>query len=137
MGTSRDGPAGAGPVLVREVLEYSLNIPAIRAYQRVGETAVADVVEALGIRPQGGRKLPLEAWMSAAVGTVEVRPLDLASAYGTIANSGVVNLPQDRIRRDDEHSRVRTMKPLACPSCGADLQPGSGNDEPATWRRVA
>ena len=83
-----------GPVLVRQALQYSLNIPAIRAYQRVGATAVADMVDALGIRPQGGRKLLLEAGLSAAIGTVELRPIDLVSGYGTIANGGVVNPPR-------------------------------------------
>src|SRR6185503_15459656 len=34
-----------GPVLVRKALQYSLNVPAIRALQRVGSDAVADRAE--------------------------------------------------------------------------------------------
>ena len=37
-----------GPVLVRDALQMSLNIPAIRALQRVGNAAVADTAERHG-----------------------------------------------------------------------------------------
>ncbi len=78
-----------GPVLVRKALQYSLNIPAIRALERVGFEAVADTAERMGIRFTGGRTAFLQAGLAGALGTVEVRPLDLTSAYGTIANGGV------------------------------------------------
>jgi len=77
-----------GPVLVRRALQYSLNIPAIRALERVGSEAVADTSERLGVRFFGGRTAFLQAGLSAAIGTVEVRPLDLTSAYGALANAG-------------------------------------------------
>ena len=78
----------AGPVLVRRALQYSLNIPAIRALERVGNEAVADKAEALGIRFTGGREAFLQSGLAGAIGTVEVRPLDLTSAYGALANEG-------------------------------------------------
>ena len=78
-----------GPVLVRRALQYSLNIPAIRALDRVGNERVADTAEKMGIRFAGGRKAFLQSGLAGALGTVEVRPLDLTSAYGTIANGGV------------------------------------------------
>ena len=78
-----------GPVLVRRALQYSLNIPAIRALERVGSKQVAKTAEAMGIRFAGGTKAFMQAGLAGALGTVEVRPLDLASAYGTIANGGV------------------------------------------------
>ena len=78
-----------GPVLVRRALQYSLNIPAIRALERVGSERVADTAERMGIRFAGGKKAFLQAGLAGALGTVEVRPLDLTSAYGTIANGGV------------------------------------------------
>jgi membrane peptidoglycan carboxypeptidase len=77
-----------GPVLVRRALQYSLNIPAIRALGRVGNQAVANTAKKMGIRFPGGRSSFLEAGLAGAIGTVEVRPLDLTSAYGTIANGG-------------------------------------------------
>jgi membrane peptidoglycan carboxypeptidase len=83
-----------GPVLVRKALQYSLNIPAIRALQRVGNERVATTAEKMGIRFAGGREAFLQAGLAGALGTVEVRPLDLASAYGTIANGGVREAPR-------------------------------------------
>jgi membrane peptidoglycan carboxypeptidase len=77
-----------GPVLVRKALQYSLNVPAIRALQRVGSQAVADRAEKFGIRFAGGTKAFLQAGLAGAIGTVEVRPLDLTSAYGALANGG-------------------------------------------------
>jgi membrane peptidoglycan carboxypeptidase len=43
----------------------------------------------MGIRFAGGREAFLQAGLAGALGTVEVRPFDLTSAYGTIANGGV------------------------------------------------
>ncbi|HEV8489527.1 MAG TPA: transglycosylase domain-containing protein [Candidatus Limnocylindrales bacterium] len=77
-----------GPVLVRRALQFSLNIPAIRALERVGNEAVADQAERLGIRFAGGKTAFLQAGLSAAIGTVEVRPLDLTAAYGALGNGG-------------------------------------------------
>jgi membrane peptidoglycan carboxypeptidase len=78
-----------GPVLVRKALQYSLNIPAIRALQRVGNEAVAERAAAFGIRFAGGAKTYNQAGLAGAIGTVEVRPLDLTSAYGALGNGGV------------------------------------------------
>ncbi|HEU4674017.1 MAG TPA: transglycosylase domain-containing protein [Candidatus Limnocylindrales bacterium] len=78
-----------GPVRVRQALQYSLNIPAIRALGRVGNKAVADQAQKLGITFQGGAKTYQQAGLAGAIGTVEVRPVDLVSAFGTLANGGV------------------------------------------------
>ncbi len=79
-----------GPVRVRQALQYSLNIPAIRALERTGNQAVADEARKLGINfPGGGDQRYLQAGLAGAIGTVEIRPLDLTSAYGSLANGGV------------------------------------------------
>jgi membrane peptidoglycan carboxypeptidase len=78
-----------GPVLVRDALQMSLNVPAIRALERVGSEAVAKQATKMGISFLGGEKAYLQAGLAGAIGTVEVRPLDLVSAYGTLANGGV------------------------------------------------
>ena len=83
-----------GPVLVRKALQYSLNIPAIRALERVGNDAVAAQAQAFGIRFTGGQNAFLQAGLAGAIGTVEVRPLDLTAAYGTLANGGQYNPPR-------------------------------------------
>ena len=77
-----------GPVLVRKALQYSLNVPAIRALQRVGSPAVEARAAKFGIRFTGGSKAFRQAGLAGAIGTVEVRPLDLTSAFGALANGG-------------------------------------------------
>jgi membrane peptidoglycan carboxypeptidase len=95
-----------GPVLVRKALQYSLNVAAIRAFQRVGSKAVADRAEKLGIRFTGGSKAFLQAGLAGALGTVEVRPLDLTSAYGAIANGGLHVPPRMILEVRDAHGKV-------------------------------
>ena len=86
----RDADRGdRGPVLVRRALQQSLNTATIRALQRVGNEAVADHAKALGIEFLGGRDAYLQSGLAGALGTVEVRPLDLTSAYGALANGGL------------------------------------------------
>lgn len=71
-----------GPVSVREALERSLNVPAVRLGQRVGIARIASVAHALGITS------PLPLVPSLALGTAEVAPLEIARAYATLANGG-------------------------------------------------
>ncbi|MGI8703816.1 MAG: transglycosylase domain-containing protein [Candidatus Limnocylindrales bacterium] len=77
-----------GPVTVRKALQYSLNIPAIRAMQKIGPPAVAKQSTALGIEFQGGPTALEQAGLAGAIGTVEVQVLDLTAAYGALANGG-------------------------------------------------
>jgi membrane peptidoglycan carboxypeptidase len=78
-----------GPMLVRQALQQSLNLPAIRALERVGNEPVADVAEKLGINFLNGRDAFLQSGLAGAIGTVETRPLDLTAAFGALGNGGV------------------------------------------------
>ena len=111
-----------GPVLVRKALQYSLNVPAIRALGRVGNEAVADRAEAMGIRFHGGREAFLQSGLAGAIGTVEVRPLDLTAGYAAIANGGAA-LPPRMILEVRDASGTTIYQ---APTPGAD--PG---DQPA------
>ncbi|MEP6638141.1 MAG: transglycosylase domain-containing protein [Chloroflexota bacterium] len=95
-----------GPVLVRKALQYSLNIPAIRALQRVGNDQVDKTAEALGLRFSGGRQAYLQSGLAGALGTVEVRPVDLTSAFGTLANGGVHVPPRTILEIDGPDGHV-------------------------------
>jgi membrane peptidoglycan carboxypeptidase len=95
-----------GPVLVRKALQYSLNIPAIRTLERVGNEAVAQRASKFGIRFTGGGKAFLQAGLAGAIGTVEVRPLDLTSAYGALANGGVRVPPRMILEVRDSSGKV-------------------------------
>jgi penicillin-binding protein 1B len=71
-----------GPVTARRALEESLNVPTVRAAQRIGLEAVIDVARRCGIES------PLAAMPSLALGAMEVQPLELAAAYGVFARQG-------------------------------------------------
>jgi membrane peptidoglycan carboxypeptidase len=78
-----------GPVRVRQALQLSLNLPAIRALERVGNEPAADVAMGLGVRFLNGRKAFLQSGLAGAIGTVETRPIDLTAAFGALGNGGV------------------------------------------------
>jgi penicillin-binding protein 1B len=71
-----------GAVTVRQALEESLNVPTVRAAQRVGLDAVIDTARRCGIDS------PLDAVPSLALGAEELTPIELATAYGTLAHDG-------------------------------------------------
>jgi membrane peptidoglycan carboxypeptidase len=95
-----------GPVLVRKALQYSLNIPAIRALERVGNEAVARQAEKFGIRFTGGHSAFLHSGLAGAIGTVEVRPLDLTAAFGTLGNGGQYNTPRMILEIDGPDGKI-------------------------------
>jgi membrane peptidoglycan carboxypeptidase len=75
-----------GPVRVRSALQFSLNIPAIKATIMSGLDHVYDRTKAFGLSyPKTA--VPV---LSEGIGTLEVHPIDLLGAYGTIANNGVL-----------------------------------------------
>ncbi len=81
--------AERGPVLVRQAVQLSLNLPAVRALERVGNQAVADTAERMGLTFMGGKVAFMQAGLAAAIGTVETRPVDLVAAFGSLGNGGV------------------------------------------------
>ena len=81
-----------GPVLIRDALKYSLNIPAAKAQQLVGTQNVVDMAVRLGLQwdPQQANHVAVP---SLTLGTIGVHMLDLAGAYGALANGGVLAPP--------------------------------------------
>jgi membrane peptidoglycan carboxypeptidase len=75
-----------GPVRLRSALQFSLNIPAIKATIMSGLDHVYDRTKDFGLSyPKTA--VPV---LSMGIGTLEVHPIDLLGAYGTIANNGVL-----------------------------------------------
>ncbi len=74
-----------GPIRMREALQFSLNIPAIKALSYTGIDRVFEKGRDLGLRFFGGQG---DAGLSLAIGSEELHPVDLATAYSTIANGG-------------------------------------------------
>jgi membrane carboxypeptidase/penicillin-binding protein PbpC len=74
-----------GPVLVRQALGSSLNIPAVAALNMIGLKAGLDFAAQLGIHNLGD---PGEYGLSFALGGGSLSLLDLTAAYGVFANGG-------------------------------------------------
>ncbi len=74
-----------GPVLVREALASSLNVPAVIALDQLGLAELAAFAAKLGITTLGD---PNQADLSIALGGGEVTLLELTTAYGAFANGG-------------------------------------------------
>ena len=79
-----------GPVLVREALASSLNIPAVAALQSVGLETALELAGQMGIHDLGD---PHDYGLSFALGGGAVSLLDLTSAYAVFAAEGVQQSP--------------------------------------------
>lgn len=76
-----------GPVTLRDALATSVNTVAVKLAVEVGPRAVAQTAQRLGINSA------LQPNASIALGTSEVTPLELVSAYAAFANGGVGVVP--------------------------------------------
>ena len=76
-----------GSMPASEALRTSRNLPAIRIARDLGPSAVTTTLRRCGIDlPIGSAE---RAGLSIAVGGVEVRPIELAEAYATLARGGI------------------------------------------------
>jgi membrane peptidoglycan carboxypeptidase len=74
-----------GPVRVRNALQFSLNIPAVKAMAISTPDHVFARAKDFGLTFQSETT---DAGLALALGVAETRPLDLVSAYGTLGNAG-------------------------------------------------
>lgn len=71
-----------GAMSLRRALEMSRNVPAVKLGQEIGLNKVIEICRSLGI------KSPIEPVISLPLGSVDVTPLEMATAYATLANNG-------------------------------------------------
>ena len=74
-----------GPVRMRSALQFSLNVPAIKATLISGLDHVYRRTQDFGLAYQS-TAIPVT---SMGIGTLETHPIDMLNAYGTIANGGL------------------------------------------------
>jgi membrane peptidoglycan carboxypeptidase len=74
-----------GPVRVRMALQFSLNIPSVKAAAVNRPEHVFARVQDFGMRFRPGSPTP---GLALALGVQETRPVDLVTAYATLANQG-------------------------------------------------
>ena len=76
-----------GPTTLREAIEHSRNIVSIRLLNHLG------VAPAIRLAHKMGIKSYLEPNLTLALGSTGVSPLEITSAYATIANGGIYREP--------------------------------------------
>ncbi len=74
-----------GPVRVRNALQFSLNIPSVKTTAINGVEHVFDKAKDFGMTFQTETS---KAGLALGLGVQEVRPVDLVTAYSTLANEG-------------------------------------------------
>ena len=74
-----------GPVRLRTALQFSLNIPSVKAMQINSPARVFAKAKDFGMTFQADTT---NAGLALALGVQEVRPVDLVTAYGTLGNAG-------------------------------------------------
>ena len=109
-----------GPVRLREALGSSLNIPAVKAQLFAGIAETLDSAERLGIRLEGGTE---RFGPALALGSGEVRLLDMATAFGVFANGGVRIEPNPIVQIVDSQGEVveETGAPVGTRALSAEL----------------
>jgi membrane peptidoglycan carboxypeptidase len=75
-----------GPVRMRDALQFSLNIPSVKAMALNSPDHVFAKAKDFGMTFQ---KDTTDAGLALALGVAETRPIDLVGAYSTLANGGV------------------------------------------------
>ncbi len=89
-----------GRVTLRHALARSANAATVRVSQDIGLQRVVETARRLGIRS------PLEAVPAVALGSFEVTPVELVSAYAPFANGGRAVTPWFVERIEDVQGRV-------------------------------
>jgi len=89
-----------GLTTLREGLRHSLNLIAARLIIEIGPQVVVDYAHRMGI------STPLRPFPTLALGSSEVIPLELVSAYGVFANQGVWVKPVSITRIEDRYGNV-------------------------------
>jgi len=104
-----------GPVSVRTALANSLNIPAVKALEAVTVDGLLELSERLGavslVAPQDHcPDYPYETrpfyGLALTLGGGEMKPLELAGAYATLANGGLRMDPTPILRVEDQLGNV-------------------------------
>ncbi len=95
-----------GLTRVREAVAFSINLVAVRLIQEITPAAVVDYAHKMGI------STPLRPFPTLALGSSEVIPIELVSAYGIFANQGVKVEPISITRIEDRFGSLIYKTPV-------------------------
>ncbi|MBF0111201.1 MAG: PBP1A family penicillin-binding protein [Desulfamplus sp.] len=89
-----------GQIILKNALTDSVNTIAARLVEKIGPRAIIDTAKLCGIKSR------LDDVLSVALGTSEVTPFEMASAYSTFASGGVRHEPFMIWRVEDAFGRI-------------------------------
>ncbi|MBD3226165.1 MAG: PBP1A family penicillin-binding protein [Caldithrix sp.] len=89
-----------GWMTLRDALRNSVNLVAVRLISDISPRVVANYAREMGISTE------MRPFSSLALGSSEVIPLELVSAYGTFANNGVHVEPVSILKIEDKNGNV-------------------------------
>jgi penicillin-binding protein 1C len=104
-----------GPVLMREALANSYNVPAVEALQFVGVDGLLEMASRLGVDsvvhpevhcPEYPYDSPPSYGLALTLGGGEVRLLEMTGAFAALANGGVSLKPSPILRIEDSRGNV-------------------------------
>jgi penicillin-binding protein 1A len=104
-----------GLVRLREAMAHSINLVSVRLVRDIGMEYTWNYVQRFGFDKS---QLPQDLTM--ALGTAELSPLQMATAYSTFANGGfkVNSYYIDHIQDAAGNTLFQAQPLLACPECG-------------------
>ncbi len=96
-----------GPVLTRYALAQSMNVPSLKVLDRVGfDSALTTAAALLGIAEEEMVARNLVRMYPVGLGIVQLAPIEMARAYGAIANGGREVIPIAITHIEDRTGRI-------------------------------
>jgi penicillin-binding protein 1A len=97
-------PGSAGSLSLRTATAESVNTVFVQLIRDVGVKQTVEMAKKLGI--SSAWYSPTEHGLSITLGTLDVAPLDMASAYGVFADRGIRQEPTPVVKVVDAHGKV-------------------------------
>nr|WP_238442508.1 PBP1A family penicillin-binding protein [Desulforamulus reducens] len=88
------------PFTLKQALAISDNVVSVQLADRLGPEVLVRYAKAMGIESK------LDPYLSLALGSAEVSPLEMAVAFGPLANEGIRTKPLSILRVTDSSGRV-------------------------------
>jgi penicillin-binding protein 1A len=106
-----------GPIRLRDALARSRNLVSIRLMRAIGVDTARQYALRFGFPPD-----QVPANLTAALGTAQLTPLEIAAGYSVFANGGFAVKPYliDRIDDSEGHVLMQADPHIACPDCAED-----------------
>ena len=112
-----------GPTRLRDALARSRNLVTIRVMRQIGVAYARDYVTRFGLPKD---RIPAD--LTAALGTAQLTPLEMADGFAVFANGGQLVKPHviDRILAADGSVLEETDAPVDCADCANPAPPAIG-----------